>query len=82
MKVHKIHNEQGTSSERMVSCSDDFTMFLWQPSEDKKSLARLTGHMQTVNEVVFSPDGRTIASASFDKSVKLWDGITGRLVNP
>uniref|UniRef100_A0A1I8B332 WD_REPEATS_REGION domain-containing protein n=1 Tax=Meloidogyne hapla TaxID=6305 RepID=A0A1I8B332_MELHA len=28
--------------------------------------------------VQFSPDGRTIASASFDKSIKLWDGWTGK----
>uniref|UniRef100_A0A915JEK5 Uncharacterized protein n=1 Tax=Romanomermis culicivorax TaxID=13658 RepID=A0A915JEK5_ROMCU len=61
----------------MVSGSDDFTMFLWEPSLDKKPLARMTGHQQLVNQVVFSPDGRLLASASFDKSVKLWCGKTG-----
>ena len=29
--------------ELMVSGSDDFTMFLWNPAKEKKSLARLTG---------------------------------------
>jgi hypothetical protein len=29
--------------ELMVSGSDDFTMFLWNPSKEKKSIARLTG---------------------------------------
>ena len=36
------------------------------------------GHQQLINEVCFSPDVRLIASASFDKSVKLWDRRTGK----
>uniref|UniRef100_A0A915P696 NLE domain-containing protein n=1 Tax=Meloidogyne floridensis TaxID=298350 RepID=A0A915P696_9BILA len=64
--------------ERLVSGSDDFTLFLWEPAIKKQPLARLTGHQQLINQVQFSPDGRTIASASFDKSIKLWDGWTGK----
>ena len=30
---------------------------------------------------MFSPNGRKIASASFDKSVKVWDGKTGKFVS-
>ena len=63
--------------ERLASCSDDFTLFLWQPQTTKKPIARMTGHQQLVNHLCFSPDGSCIASASFDKSVKLWDGTTG-----
>uniref|UniRef100_A0A158PCF3 WD_REPEATS_REGION domain-containing protein n=1 Tax=Angiostrongylus cantonensis TaxID=6313 RepID=A0A158PCF3_ANGCA len=66
--------------ERLVSGSDDFTMFLWNPSESKSAIARLTGHQQLVNQVMFSPDTRYIASASFDKSVKLWCGRTGKFI--
>jgi ribosome assembly protein 4 len=62
----------------LVSGSDDFTMFLWNPGESKKPVARMTGHQQLINEVLFSPDGRIIASASFDKSIKLWHGKTGQ----
>ncbi|CAJ0932145.1 unnamed protein product, partial [Mesorhabditis belari] len=67
--------------ERLVSGSDDFTMFLWNPSESKQHIARLTGHQQLVNQVVFSPDTRTVASASFDKSIKLWCGRTGKYLS-
>lgn len=68
------------NGERLVSGSDDFTLFLWRPETDKKPIARLTGHQQLVNDVKFSPDGRLIASASFDKSIKLWDSKTGQFV--
>lgn len=64
--------------ERLVSGSDDFTLFLWEPEKSKNSIARMTGHQQLINDVSFSPDTRYIASASFDKSVKLWDGRTGK----
>jgi len=63
--------------ERLVSASDDATLFLWHPSENKNSTARMTGHQQPVNHIAFSPDTRLVASASFDKKVKVWDGFTG-----
>uniref|UniRef100_A0A5F5PT50 Notchless protein homolog 1 n=1 Tax=Equus caballus TaxID=9796 RepID=A0A5F5PT50_HORSE len=69
---------RGQGPERLVSGSDDFTLFLWSPAEDKKPLARMTGHQALINQVLFSPDSRIVASASFDKSIKLWDGRTGK----
>jgi ribosome assembly protein 4 len=71
----------GSEGERLVSGSDDFTLFLWKPSESKSPVTRMTGHQQLVNHIVFSPDSRYIASASFDKKIKIWCGKTGRFLH-
>ena len=64
-----------------ISGSDDFTMFLWSPQVEKVALTRMVGHQQLINHIAFSPDGRYIASGSFDKKVKLWCGKTGRFLS-
>lgn len=43
-----------------------------------KPLTRLTGHQKQVAHVAFSPDGRWAASASWDSSVRIWEGRTGK----
>ena len=68
--------------ELLISGSDDHTLFLWPNAKTeinpKKPLARLTGHQKIINHVAFSPDGKWIASAGWDNSVKLWEGRTGK----
>jgi len=67
--------------ERLVSCSDDFTIILWIPGASKDPVARMTGHQQLVSQVSYSPDGHFVVSASHDKSVKLWDGFNGQFLS-
>jgi ribosome assembly protein 4 len=83
-----------TTPELLISGSDDHTLFLWSlfPSTSPASLdtttkpsstkpiARLTGHQRQISHVVFSPDGKWVASAAWDNSVRIWEGRTGKFV--
>ena len=38
----------------------------------------LTGHDNVVSSLAFSPDGQRLFSGSWDKTVRVWNGMTGR----
>jgi len=79
--VSKYNSFKSGEPERLISGSDDFSLFLWHPKESKHPIKRLTGHQQLVNHIAFSPDGRFFASASFDRKVKIWNGKSGDFIN-
>jgi WD40 repeat protein/uncharacterized membrane protein YhaH (DUF805 family) len=54
---------------------------VFRPSEPSESLgehAPFVGHADAVTSVAFSPDGASIASGSYDDTIKLWDAATGK----
>ena len=58
-----------------MTASSDKTAKLWD-AETGRELLTLEGHTADVYAAPFSPDGRLIATGSFDGTIKLWRAAT------
>ncbi|MEE2629160.1 MAG: hypothetical protein VX670_11925, partial [Candidatus Latescibacterota bacterium] len=60
-----------------IDLRDGFT-FTTSTLIEANILQTLSGHSNILWEVAYSPDGTTLASASHDGSIKLWDAANGQ----
>jgi len=44
--LERYNKLKGGSDERLVSCSDDHTLYMWDPFKKSEPVTRLTGHQQ------------------------------------
>jgi WD40 repeat protein len=63
----------------LASGSLDNTIKLWRVS-DGASVRTLTGHMEDVLSVAFSPDGALLASGGGDRTIRIWRVSDGALL--
>ena len=63
-----------------LAAGKDWVIDLWEIATGSH-IAALEGHRDRITSLSFSPDGKTLASASYDETVKLWDVESGTLIS-
>lgn len=65
-------------SKYVVTAGADQTARIREVGTEKETI--LTGHKGSIVDVTFSPDGKLLATSGLDRKTKIWDGLTGRLM--
>ena len=94
MRPHYLASQPVTSSEGLavkdkftgetieevaLACPERIREGIAAASDCRDAMRRLEGHERAITACCFSPDGKTVASGSWDRAVKIWSRKTGRL---
>lgn len=83
LKAHlnSVFSIETIDASTIVSGGRDATMIVWKKVNQTWSAEQtIPAHMYTINHLCLSPNGKYLASASRDKSFKIWDAHSMKLL--
>ena len=72
----EIHEIRYSPDDTRLAVAGSVGIWLYDTVSNQE-VALLTGHTDQVSSLVYSPDGQTLASGSWDETIRLWDAVTG-----
>lgn len=84
IKIKRTHKElyivlvRFSRDGKTIAMVDNDKVSLWRIDNGSKAVI-LNGHKRIVSSINFSPDGKSILTASYDKTARVWDRKTGML---
>lgn len=75
-----VHSARAPDGRTVASLdTDTAAVRLWDPATGR-SKTILKGHTSIIRAIAFSPNGKTLATASDDRTVRLWNAASHRLI--